>query len=333
MPTTVVAAIDQLLRDSINLEPDVVKSARASRDWLLEQINAWPEKADEFPPLYQAINLHYGSFARGTKIRPLDDIDLLIGLKGLGTTYTTEAGGTVKLKVPKGIALRQLCHDETDELNSRRVINTFVTRLKHVPQYQNSEIKRNRVAAVLNLSSYPWSFDIVPSFMTEPETDGRTYYIIPDGNGHWMKTDPRIDAQRTASINAVHGGHLWNVMRLIKFWNKRRSVRTMPSYLLECIVLELYERQSSQALARPEMEIPRLLRHISLTIFGNFEDPKRIQGNINFLSSDERKEISSKASDHARFAQGALDAQARGEEREAIGYWREVWGTDLPAYG
>lgn len=333
MATTVVAAIDPLLRDSINLEPDVVKSARDSRDWLIAQISAWPEKADEFPPLYKAINLHYGSFARGTKIRPLDDIDLLIGLKGLGTTYATEAGGTVKLKVPEGIVLRQLCHDGTDELNSRKVINTFVTRLKHIPQYQHAEIKRNQVAAVLNLLSYPWSFDIVPSFMTAPESDDRTYYIIPDGNGHWMKTDPRIDAQRTASINARHGGHLWNVMRLIKFWNKRRSVRTMPSYVLECMVLGLYERQLNEVSARPEREIPRLLGHISLSVMGNYEDPKRIQGNINPLSHDERSEVSSKASDHARSAQAALDAQARGEEREAIRHWREVFGTDLPAYG
>ncbi len=333
MAKTAVAAINQLLRDSVNLDGDVVKTARTSRDWLLTQINGWPERDADFPPLYPEINLHYGSFARRTKIRELDDIDLMIGVKGLGTTYTTDADGTVKLKVPDGIALRQLCHDGTDELNSRRVINAFVTRLMEIPQYQNAEIKRNQQAAVLNLSSYTWSFDIVPSFMTEADVFGRTYYVIPDGCGHWMKTDPRIDKDRTDSINKKHGGHLWNVMRLIKFWNKRRSVTTMPSYLIECMVLGFYEDQWTQAAVRPEVEVPRVLRHIALSILGTFEDPKGIQGNINNLSWEDRSEISSKASSHAQSADSALAEQASGDERGAINHWRDVFGTDLPAYG
>jgi hypothetical protein len=332
MAKTAVAAIDQMLRDSVNLHSADVSTARASRDWLLTQINGWPEKDSEFPPLYSQINLHYGSFARRTKIRELDDIDLMIGLKGLGTTYTTEPGGTVKLKVPDGIALRQLCHDGTDELNSRKVVNAFVTRLKDIPQYKNAEIKRNQAAAVLRLSSYTWSFDIVPSFITDTEWDDRTYYVIPDGEGHWMKTDPRIDRERTESINRVHDGNLWNVMRLIKFWNKRPSVRTMSSYLLECMVLDFYEHLN-QASARPEIEVPRVLRHIAITVLRDFQDPKRIQGNINKLSWEDRSVISEKAADHARSGEAALQAQARGEEREAIGLWREVFGTDLPAYG
>lgn len=333
MAKTAVAAIDQLLRDSINLDGEVVKAARASRDWLLAQINGWPEKDSEFPPLYSEINLHYGSFARRTKIRELDDIDLMIGVKGLGTTYTIGLDGTVKLKVPDGIALRKLCHDGTDELNSRRVVNAFVTRLQEIPQYQNAEIKRNQQAAVLDLSSYTWSFDIVPSFMTQADMLGRSYYVIPDGQGHWMKTDPRIDRERTESINKKHGGHLWNVMRLIKFWNKRRSVTTMSSYLIECMVLGFYENQWTQASARPEVEVPRVLRHIALSVLGDVDDPKGIQGNINNLTWEVRSEISAKASSHAQSADSALAEQIRGNEGEAINHWRDVFGTDLPAYG
>lgn len=333
MAKTAAAAIDQLLRDSINLDGDVVKAARASRDWLLEQINGWSVQDADFPSLYPEINLHYGSFARRTKIRELDDIDLMIGLKGLGTTYTTELGGSIKLKVPDGIALRQLCHNGTDELNSRRVVNAFVSRLKEVPQYQKSEIKRNQQAAVLNLSSYTWSFDIVPSFITSPEWDGRTYYVIPDGSGHWMKTDPRVDKERTDSINKRHEGHLRNVMRLIKFWNKRPSVTTMPSYLIECMVSDYYQNQRNQASVRPEVEVPRVLRHIAVSVLGNFEDPAGIQGNINSLTWEIRSEISSKAASHAQFADAAIYSQAIGDECAAINAWREVFGGGLPAYG
>ncbi|HEX8452432.1 MAG TPA: hypothetical protein VF647_10065 [Longimicrobium sp.] len=333
MAKTAVAAIDQLLRDSINLDQAVVKRARDSRDWLLRQISGWPEDGAEFPALYPQINLHYGSFTRRTKIKELDDIDLMIGLKGLGTTYTTEPDGTVKLKVPEEIALRRLCHDGTDELNSRRVINEFVARLKEIPQYQKAEIKRNEVAAVLSLSSYPWAFDIVPSFITATELDGRTYYVIPNGKGHWMKTDPRIDNERVESINARYAGHLWNVIRLTKFWNQRPSVKTVPPYLLECLVLDLYDQSSYQVTARPESEVARVLRQISHSILTDVADPKGIQQNINKLNWEDRTAVSAKASSHAASAAAALDAQARGEERAAINHWKDVFGTDLPAFG
>jgi hypothetical protein len=332
MAKTAAAAIDLLLRDSINLKADVVKDARGSRDWLLKQINGWPDQDAEFPPLYTEINFHSGSFARRTKIRELDDIDLMIGLKGLGTTYTTEAGGTVKLAVPDAIALRKLCHDGTNELNSRRVVDAFVDRLKKIPQYQPAEIQRDKPAAVLRLSSHPWSFDIVPSFRTAAEPDGRTYYIIPDGQGHWTKTDPRMDQERTERINGRHDGNLWNVIRLIKFWNKRRSVTTMLSYLLESMVLDLYET-GGRASARPEEEVPRVLRHISKSIVADYQDPKGIQGNINELPPEERRKLSATALSHAEHGEAGLRETAGGDEKAAIQRWREVLGTDLPAYG
>lgn len=333
MATTAVAAIDQLLRESINLDGSVVNAARASRDWLLGQINGWSEQDPDFPSLYPAINLHYGSFARRTKIRELDDIDVMIGLKALGTTYTMELGGPIKLKVPDGIALGRLCHNGTDELNSRRVVNAFVSRLQEIPQYRKAEIKRNQQAAVLNLSSYTWSFDIVPSFMTSPEPDGRTYYVIPDGTGHWMKTDPRIDRERTDMINKRHGGRLWNVIRLVKYWNKHQSATSVPSYLLECMVLGQYESQWTQASTRPEVEVPHVLRNIALSVLTDFEDPAGIQGNINTLPWEERREISSTASRHASFADAAINAHANGDDRTAIDYWTNVFGDDFPGYG
>ncbi len=46
------------------------------------------EKDDKFPVSFPAIHIAFGSFARRTKIRPLDDIDLMFGLTGQGATYT-----------------------------------------------------------------------------------------------------------------------------------------------------------------------------------------------------------------------------------------------------
>jgi hypothetical protein len=75
MAQTVNAAFEQFLSDKVNLDSDRTQTARGSRDWLFEQIASF-QSDTTFPKSYPEIDIHYGSFARKTKIRPLDDIDL-----------------------------------------------------------------------------------------------------------------------------------------------------------------------------------------------------------------------------------------------------------------
>ncbi len=77
MPTTVNTAFDAFLRDYVNLNPDETQKARGSRDWLLSQIDIFPNKNNSFPKLYSEKDIFFGSFARRTKKRILDDIDIL----------------------------------------------------------------------------------------------------------------------------------------------------------------------------------------------------------------------------------------------------------------
>lgn len=50
--------------------------ARASRDWLIGKMNDF-ENDEVFPVSYPGSHIAFGSFARRTKISPLDDIDLI----------------------------------------------------------------------------------------------------------------------------------------------------------------------------------------------------------------------------------------------------------------
>ena len=79
MASTVNAAFEEFLRDSVRLDPNTTKTARASRDNLIDNIIAFSGDSDFFD-VYDSMNLLFGSFARRTKIRPLDDIDLMICL-------------------------------------------------------------------------------------------------------------------------------------------------------------------------------------------------------------------------------------------------------------
>ncbi len=330
MATTVNEAFAEFMKNIVNLEPEITATARGSRDWLLQQIDLIPGRHPAFPKLYPEVHLHYGSFARRTKIRELDDVDLIVGLSALGTTYASSAAG-VTLTVPDGIALRNYCHDGTNFLNSRKVINLFISYLSEVPQYSKADLKRNGSAAVLNLTSYDWVFDIVPAFFTTPEWDGRTYYIIPDGNGGWMKTDPRIDRDRTSEINQRHEGRILNLIRIIKYWNRRATMPTIPSYFLECLALQYYQNAGSVS-AYIDVELPGIFTFLSSAIYQSLNDPKQIQGDINTLTLDQRQAIAVKASADAVKAALARSQESGSQMSQSIGSWREIFGSEFPGY-
>ncbi|HDH4816050.1 TPA: nucleotidyltransferase, partial [Staphylococcus aureus] len=109
---------------------------------------------------------------------------------------------------------------DSNRLNSRKVINKFIELLNKIPQYEYSDIKRNQEAATLKLATYKWNFDIVPCFFTKKDLNGNTHYLIPDGNGYWKKTDPRIEKSIISELNQINGGKLLDIIRIIKYWNK-----------------------------------------------------------------------------------------------------------------
>lgn len=330
--TTVNAAFSSFLRGTVNLDPGETKVARSSRSWLLDQIHALPGKHDGFPVLYTERDIHYGSFARRTKIRELDDVDQIVGVSAVGSVYY-DNGGRISIHVPDGTRLAGLCFDGTNSLNSRKVINRFIKDLGDVPQYDKAILGRNESAAVLNLTSYDWSFDIVPGFFTKPEGDGRTYYLIPDGQGYWKKTDPRIDQERVTKINRAHDGNVLGVVRALKYWNRRPTMPSVRSYLLECVILGYYEAKLSPASTYVDIEIPSVLGHISGAILGDVQDPKGIQGNINHLVREDRVKISNRAFEDAAKANRARFAETDGDHKESIKLWGEIFGSAFPTYG
>lgn len=330
MALTVCAAFNSFMKDKVNLNSDRTKTARSSRNSLKDKING----LDDFFPLYSEKNIEFGSFARKTKIRPLDDIDMIFTLSANGCTWEEEyLTDTVYLTTPKNSPeYRNFRHDDSYRLNSRKVINEFIRKLESVTQYQKAEIHRNQNAATLKLTSYDWNFDVVPAFFTTENSAGKTYYIIPDGNGNWIKTDPRIDRKRVTDINQTCDGKVLNVIRVIKYWQKRPSMPSMQSYLLENMVLDYFEAKGS-ASNYLDIDIINVFGYIKDAIWSNVNDPKGIQGNLNNLSYEDKKKISDKATSDYEVALGAFEFEKQKDQNKAINEWRRVFGTDFPTYG
>lgn len=333
MVATVIAAFNEFQKRTVNLDATETTSARNSRDWLFEKIGEFPEKYEDFPLLYEGMSISYGSFSRRTKIRPLDDIDMISCLHATGATYTAYSHDDVRITVSSASRLHRFCHDGSDDLNSRKVINRYVNALSDVSQYRRAEINRRGEAATLQLSSYDWNFDVVPAFFTNPEYDGRTYYLIPNGKGHWKKTDPRIDHERVARIDHSHNGHMLNVLRCVKYWQKRPTMVSVPSYLLECMVVAHFEAKASVASEFVDMELAAVFRYIADAILSRVADPKSIQADINDLGLWDRYSIRDRALSDAIKADAARSLEMAQDMKGSINKWREIFGDEFPEYG
>lgn len=329
MATTVNGAFLEFNKDIINLDSEKTKKARISRDWLIKQLNNLPIKVNDFPILYEEKHIKFGSFARNTKIRPLDDIDLLLVLNGSGGTHyeLPFQNNTHTIHIPEeSKILRKLCNED-ETLNSIKVVNKIVSSLNQIEHYKNAEKHRRQEAATLSLNSYEWNFDIVPAFYT---TDN--FYLIPDGKGNWKKTDPRIDQDNVTTINQKHNGQILQLIRILKYWQKRPTMPTISSYLFEVIVLTFFNSKNKIA-DYIDFNVRDFWFYFKDAIYASFPDPKGFQGELNNLTYDEKYKISQLSENTYKKACEAIDLETIDKDiKKSINKWKEIFGNSFPDY-
>jgi len=328
MAKSVNDAFEEFNNNFVNLDSEETIKARKSRDWLFDNLENFPSQIDDFPRLFEGMHNKYGSFARNTKIRPLDDIDLILTFSGDGSTYTTFSYGTsYNIHVPsKATNLRKLCNDG-GVLNSIKLVNKLVSSLNGIEHYKSAEIHRRQEAATLSLSSYDWTFDIVPAFHTDTD-----YYLIPDGSGGWKATDPRVDQNLVTTCNQNYNGKILQIIRTLKYWNSRALMPTIPSYLFEIIIINYFNSQDEIS-KWIDINLKNFWYHLSSKIYGSVNDPKKFQGDINTLSYDEKSKVSEKSKSTYEKAVEALRIEIdEKDSRKSIDKWREIFGNDFPKY-
>ena len=336
MATTVISAFNDFQKNIVNLDSATSSTARNSRNWLLDQISNFPENNDNFPNLYPEIDIGFGSFARKTKTRPLDDIDLMVGIKADGCTYYERSWDDIELKFPENYSGKLKKYAKTldsSALSSTRITNAFKSELSKVSQYSSAEIKRDGEAATLKLKSYTWNFDIVPCFLTSPDSDGNSYYLIPNRSGSWKKTNPKTDRDRLSAVNQNQSGNVLNVIRILKYWKQEKKVN-IGSYLLEAMILYYYESKPNNTCSEyVDLELENVFNYLANSIINNVADPKNIQSNINDIDYYSRYSLSEKFKTFAQLSRDARQLENEGKDKESINTWKKVFGYNFPDYG
>lgn len=333
MAYTVNAAFKEFRKEMVDLDSDEEDTARSSRDFLFEQIFKLPDEDSTFPWLTDR-RIFFGSFARRTKIQPLDDIDIMVVMHGGGGFEVDHPWEPYRCKVAPGTMESPVKNLTDDEgfINSNRVLLKFRDSLNNIPHYEKAELHKRGEAVTLKLRSYPWNFDIVPTFGVKDEYNPLKYFVIPDGERHWKRTDPRRDDKRVTQINQKHNGLVLPTIRLIKYWNRKTQFPTMMSYWLETIALNLFEELESIQLL--QLGIWQFFVKAPQYVRNRCPDSKNLGPDLDEdVDMETKLKIARRMMQAAEISLKALEYELKNDHKNAILCWQKIFGIEFPDYG
>lgn len=276
---------DEYIKDYVNLDPEITKKARESRDRMLDKLKELINEDPKLPNLYEDV-IHFGSFNRKTKCRKLDDIDLMICLNSEGSTANIYDVNNIVINTVEDAETLNLYLNDRGNLSSTKLANKLKEIVKSIPEYSRSDVRRDGEAVILNLVSYEWSFDLVLAFATVKFDDGNIYYVIPDGNGNWKRTQPKLDSLHTTKVNQKYKSGILEYIRILKKINQiPREKIFSSSYLLECMILDMFDNDLDIEGLNKMQVILKIINHLISKNYTSIIDPKNIQGNLNIDDS------------------------------------------------
>jgi Second Messenger Oligonucleotide or Dinucleotide Synthetase domain len=245
-----------------------------------------------------------GSYSRGSSIRHTSDIDLLLVMsrdevrRGEGWKSSTTVLGHVR-----------------DELLSR---------------YPNTDVVRDVHAVVVRFADNQHPVDVVPGFYWQ-HGGAKNYpvFAIPDGKGGWMLTSPQAHNKYIREADERSGGKLKRVAKLIKFWRRCRQPHIpLSSFHVELLLAheDICAGAKSYALC---------LNNTFATLANRncqpLTDPMGIAGEIPAAyTEDKRRRVQDAVMSSAKRAFNALEAEAKGNVREAARLWDLIFNGNFP---
>lgn len=156
----------------------------------------------------------------------------------------------------------------------------------------------------------------------------RPLFLIPDGNGGWMKSNPEIHNGYISVANQQSRGKLRAVAQLFKFWRGCRNA-TIPisSFHIEMVLASEGVCTGVKSYAECMTE---LLQKMAERNCVGIRDPKGISGNIYAIKSEAQRAAALASVKTSRdFAKAALASERSGRINEALQQWNYCFNYEF----
>lgn len=249
-----------------------------------------------------------GSYKRHTKTKPLKDIDIFFVMDEDEKHYHAKAAGVVLDKY------RDVLGDKYGQRAVRR-------------QSRSVNIDFGVTVDAEDKTDYRiLSIDVVPAFVSGSN------FEIPDGDtGKWIKTDPRIHADKAVAAHQAYSSEWKGLVRMAKYWNnnpKHGEKPIKPSFLLEVMALDCLHGGWGGDFAR---EFQGFFATLADRVGDTWPDPARlgppISDSMDAARVDRARTLLLAASREATIAINHVRQNRTGEALKA---WRQLFGPMFP---
>lgn len=251
-----------------------------------------------------------GSYRRHTKTKPLKDIDIFFVLADSQRTKYRD-------KAPN-VVLQDFCAALVDKYGDKAVSK----------QGRSVCVDFGVVVDADDNTDYRVvSVDVVPAF-----TAGGNYEIPNVDTGKWMKTNPKIHAEKATQANSNYDGEWKGLVRMAKYWNNNpkhgMDKPIKPSFLIEVMALQILHGGWG---GRFDYEMQALFATLADRVLDEWPDPAGLGSPISDGMDDTRKH---RARDlllaASREASNAIDLVRKGRTGDALKVWRNLFGPKFP---
>lgn len=248
-----------------------------------------------------------GSYARWTKTKPLKDVDIFFVLKAAEDQYLAKSPSVILEDFRK--ALEEKYGDKVKVQNRSLNVEFGVK--------ADEEDKTDyRVMSV----------DVVPSF------SDRDDYKIPDReSGKWVKTNPRIHADKATAAHQAYSNEWKGLVRMLKYWNnnpKHGEKPIKPSFLIEVMALECLHGGWGGSFER---EIQSFFSTLADRIHDEWKDPAGLGPPVSGdMDAARKRRAESLLRAAEREAASAIALGRQGRQGDALRAWRELFGKMFP---
>jgi hypothetical protein len=215
-------------------------------------------------------------------------------------------------------------------ISSRKLIDGFAMVLRR--HYPETHIRRDGEAVRVKMSN-ELGFDVVPGFSLQPSNPlERPFYVIPDGQNGWIRTNPRIDNDVSSQLQKNNNSHFRPAVKLVKWWNDNRFGKQFSSYYVELAIMRAFQMRNQWGTYIASLSDAL---HLAFQGLHAAADAGDLQSWLPSAPPVERGPISPEQLNHldatADVAGIAVESEQQGDAERAIQAWKGIFGSKFVA--